>query len=337
MLGSVKSYDIHGLITAKTNIDLNIPERFRTKKTIQNPDIRIVSGDVDLSVPHSDMKQRKDYAYYRNNDNVVIDYGALDLAISIESIEDNFKVIVSKRYEKANIGHIRGIWEIALHLKLLQQNHILFHAGCIDFDDAGILIPGLGSTGKTYTTLSLVDGDEYRYLSDDLVILGPNGSIYSYPQPTGIGPYTIDNDSLADEVDQSMLIEKLAKIPLFSIIFGKYPQLYKSRQIEIPDNMIVDNSQANYLFLITGDGDGVTETELGDVVDKLMTQHFDTNKLMNNHIINSYCFLTGFNIVDQFAETKSVLQESLTNTSCYELNDVEKAEYPELISQIVNQ
>lgn len=332
----MKAYDIHGLVRAETDIDLNIPDKFRTEKLQLSPDIRIVRSDFDLPVPRSEMKQRKDYAYYRDGDSVIIDYGVMDLTASISSIPDTLTVEFSRGYEKVNIGHLRGLWETALHLKLLQQDHILFHAGGVDFNGSGFLIPGLGSTGKTYTTLSLIDGEQYRYLSDDLIILGSDGSMYSYPQPTGTGPYTIENDALADKLDQSKIKERLADIPIFSILFGRYPWLYKSRETSVPTEMVCNETEVERLFLITGDGDeGVVESDLDTIIHKLLTQHFDTNKLLNNHIINDYAFLTGHNLVDQFDQTKTVLQAALSDVDCYELTSPTLEAYPVQIATTV--
>lgn len=334
----MKTYDIHDLVTVETNIELNIPDMFLADDIDSSPDIQIVRDDIDVTVPQSRMKQRKDYRYYRDGDTVVIDYGLMDLAVNISSISDTFSIKFSKKYERANLNHLRGVWEIALHLKLLQQDHILFHAGGVDFNGSGFLIPGLGSTGKTYTTLSLIDGEQYRYLSDDLTILGADGSAYSYPQPTGTGPYTIENDALADELDQSPLKERLADIPIFSILFGRYPWLYKSRETNVPTEMICDRTEIERLFLITGDGDdGVVEADLDDIIDKLMMQHFDTNKILNNHILNCYSFLTGYNLVDQFDRTKMVLEEALSNVDCYELTSTSLDAYPDHIVTTVEQ
>ena len=332
----MKTYDIHGLVTVETDIELNIPDTFITDRIDSSPDIRIVRDDINVTVPRARMKQRKDYRYYRDGDAVVIDYGLMDLVVTISSISDTFNVKFSKKYERANLNHLQGIWEIALHLKLLQQDHILFHAGGVDFNGSGFLIPGLGSTGKTYTTLSLIDGEKYGYLSDDLTILGADGSAYSYPQPTGTGPYTIENDALADELDHSPLKERLADIPIFSILFGRYPWLYKSRETSVPAEMVCNKTEIERLFLITGDGDdGVVETDLDDIIDKLVMQHFDTNKILNNHILNCYSFLTGYSLVDQFDRTKMVLEEALSNVDCYELTSTSLNAYPDQIATTV--
>lgn len=330
------TYDIHNLITAETNIELNIPEMFLSDALNSSPDIRIVRDEIGIPVSRKHMKQRKDYAYYHHGDTVIIDYGVLNLTVSVSSISDTLTVKFSRGYEKANIDHLRGFWEVALHLKLLQQDHILFHAGGVDFNGSGILIPGLGSTGKTYTTLSLIDGEQYTYLSDDLVILGSDGSAYSYPQPTGTGPYTIENDALLDELDQSRLKERLADIPIFSILFGRYPWLYKRRETCVPADMVSNETEIERVFLITGDGDeGVARVNTEVFINKLLMQHFDTNKLLNNHILNCYAFLTGYELVDQFERTKSVLRQALSEVDCYELTSPTLEAYPNQIAATV--
>jgi hypothetical protein len=336
MKSGMRTYDIHNLITAETDIDLNIPDMFLADTVTSSPDVRVIREDIDIPVPRTKMKQRKDYAYYRDGDRVIIDYGVMDLTVSVSSISDTFTVKFSRGYEKANISHLRGLWEIALHLKLLQKDHVLFHAGGVDFNGSGFLVPGLGSTGKTYTTLSLIDGERYQYLSDDLVILGSDGSAYSYPQPTGTGPYTIENDALADELDQSRIKDRLADIPIFSILFGRYPWLYKSRETSVPAEMVCNETEVERLFLITGDGDrGVVESDLDTIIHKLLTQHFDTNKLLNNHILNCYSFLTGHDLVDQFDRTKTVLKQALADVDCYELTSPTLEAYPDQIATTV--
>ena len=96
----------------------------------------------------------------------------------------------------------------------------------------------MGSTGKTFTTLSLVDGQERLFMSDDLSIIHTDGTVYSYPGKIGTGPYVLENVSVPELSVKPVFSSKLARIPLVSLIFGKFPWLYKSKNLEMPSHLI---------------------------------------------------------------------------------------------------
>ena len=52
-------------------------------------------------------------------------------------------------------------------------------------------------TGKTSTVLSLVDGIDIKFMSDDLTVISKNGQAFSYPTRVGISPYTLTGTSIS--------------------------------------------------------------------------------------------------------------------------------------------
>jgi hypothetical protein len=76
-----------------------------------------------------------------------------------------------------------GFWSI-LHLALLRFGRGFAHAGClVDRSGSSHLITGAGGSGKTSTTLSLVERYGWRYQSEDFALLGLDGHSYLSPRP----------------------------------------------------------------------------------------------------------------------------------------------------------
>ena len=58
----------------------------------------------------------------------------------------------------------------------------------------GRRLPGHGAgtdTGKTTTMLKILDGSSLRFVSDDLVIVSPDGIVRSFPKPLTISAHTV--------------------------------------------------------------------------------------------------------------------------------------------------
>ena len=54
-----------------------------------------------------------------------------------------------------------------------------------------MMVTAQTDTGKTTTTLKLLDRYPYSFLSDDLTILCPDGRVLAYPKPLTISRHTL--------------------------------------------------------------------------------------------------------------------------------------------------
>jgi hypothetical protein len=85
-----------------------------------------------------------------------------------------------------------NIVEAFLRFLLVSRGYVLLHAACIATDEGATLISALTDTGKTSTVIKLVRREGYRFLSDDMTIVTPNGEAMAYPKPMTLSFHTLD-------------------------------------------------------------------------------------------------------------------------------------------------
>lgn len=327
-------YSIHGLVTVKTNVHLNIPDHFLTD-TVTDPDITVTIGPLDIDVDRSEKKKRAGYSVWKHNDSLVIDYEVVDLKLLVGGLhEGGVRVSCTEQFAKRRMSHINSLVKLIIQLKLIEKNHCFVHAGCIARDDTAIVIPALGSTGKTYTTLSLVDGNNTYYLSDDLAIIGEDGRVYSYPTSANTGPYVLKNESVPEFNADQRFMSKLTDIPLVSLLIELFPWLHSSKTIHPPESVIRDMATLGDVFLIThGNADSVTPISTSTAVNETLVQHFDTHGLFQNYILNYYSYLFDYDLTRKIDEMRAILSNAFTTGNCYELRSNTLQRYPQLIRE----
>ena len=102
-----------------------------------------------------------------------------------------------------------NVVEPILRWQLVGLGHALVHAACFADGDDAFLVTALTDTGKTTTMLKVLDGSDLRFVSDDLVIMSPDGVVRSFPKPLTISAHTVH--ALRDTM--LTLGERLALIP----------------------------------------------------------------------------------------------------------------------------
>jgi hypothetical protein len=327
-------YAIHDLVTLRSNVDLPVPDYFATD-AVDDPNI-IVSQEplTGVDVPRNQKKQRADYAVWRHDGALVIDYEVFDIKLLIGNLDGTAEIRFTERFADRRMKHVKTLARLAVQLKLLEQGYTFVHAGCVAFDDRAVLVPAMGSTGKTYTTLSLVDGEQQLLMADDLAIVGEAGDVYAYPGAIGTGPYVLENEAVPEFSVRPTLSSRLAEIPLVSLIFGMYPRLYKSKSIEPPPAVIRDHAHASALFMITGGtADDAAPIPIDEAVRRSLLQHFDTHNLFANFGLNYYSYFFDYDLAARIGEMREVLTKGLSAADCYELRANDLDRYPELVRQ----
>jgi hypothetical protein len=85
-----------------------------------------------------------------------------------------------------------NIVEPILRWTFAEKGYALVHGACVAVDDRAYLITARTDTGKTTTILRLLDNfSGVSFLSDDLTLLRPDGSVLSYPKPLTISLHTM--------------------------------------------------------------------------------------------------------------------------------------------------
>jgi len=331
-----KYYSIHDLVTIKSNTGIPIPNYFSCPP-ISDPDLTVTQCDMVYDVPRSSKKKRKDYAVWKEGDALIIDYESLDLKISLSDLKGKTKIQVSDGFVNRSKKHLNTLVGLIIQLKLLEKGCTFLHSGCLTHNDGAILLPAMGSTGKTFTTLSLIDGENHLFLSDDLAIINTNGDVFSYPGKIGTGPYVLKNDAVPELSVNPIFSSKLARIPLISLIFGKFPWLYKSKNLEMPPHLISRSSTCSYLFLIVGGSENkAVSIPNSRAISQAMNQHLDTHNLFGSFILNYYAYFFAYDLSQKLETMREILITGLSSTKCFEIRSNDLYSYPRIVLDTIN-
>jgi dolichol-phosphate mannosyltransferase len=84
-----------------------------------------------------------------------------------------------------------NVVEPILRWTFAERGYALVHAACMAHDGKAFLITARTDTGKTTTCLKTLDMKPYSFLSDDLVLLSPDGRALTYPKPLTVSRHTV--------------------------------------------------------------------------------------------------------------------------------------------------
>ncbi len=87
-----------------------------------------------------------------------------------------------------------NIFDFIIETKLLVNNSSFIHASSIENQGKAILFVAAGGVGKTSIMMQMLKKEGWKYLADDLSIVGSNGRVYFNPKYIQIYPYNIKND-----------------------------------------------------------------------------------------------------------------------------------------------
>ena len=84
-----------------------------------------------------------------------------------------------------------NVVEPILRWTFAERGYALVHAACLAKGDNAFLVTARTDTGKTTTSLRLLDCEAYSFLSDDLTLVSPAGRVLTYPKPLTISRHTL--------------------------------------------------------------------------------------------------------------------------------------------------
>ena len=97
--------------------------------------------------------------------------------------------------------------EPLLRFLLVARGHALLHCAAVDAERGAIVMSAQTDTGKTSTVLRLLMRRNWGFLSDDMAIVDPDGTIRSFPKPMTLSSHTMNavNDRKLPFADRFML------------------------------------------------------------------------------------------------------------------------------------
>src|SRR6185436_8510403 len=84
-----------------------------------------------------------------------------------------------------------NVVEPILRWTFAERGYALVHAACLAHHGDAFLLTARTDTGKTTTSLKILDSSPYSFLSDDLTLLTPEGRVLTYPKPLTISRHTL--------------------------------------------------------------------------------------------------------------------------------------------------
>ncbi|MCW3004892.1 MAG: Undecaprenyl-phosphate mannosyltransferase [Conexibacter sp.] len=181
------AYDVHGLISVESPVALPELERFLVDELVAPPTIVVHVGSRRHGTPavHSG-GETPPPTRFRYTEVL----GPLGFEVDLE-IGQRVGIRASRLLGRSPHVLYTNVVEPIIRWKLAEAGYALVHAACIANGDRATLITAQTDTGKTTTSLKLLDRRPYRFLSDDLTLLCPDGRVLTYPKPLTISRHTL--------------------------------------------------------------------------------------------------------------------------------------------------
>ena len=169
-------YDIHGIVSVMSDVRLPELERFRVGGLIGEPDIRVRVGAVSGSGGSA--------VHYHEGP------GRLGFSVAV-ALGDRIEATASPLLRRSPHVLYTNVVEPILRWTFAERGYALVHAACFASGEDAFLVTARTDTGKTTTSLRMLDAHPYSFLSDDLTLLTPDGRVLTYPKPLTISRHTL--------------------------------------------------------------------------------------------------------------------------------------------------
>lgn len=178
------AYSVAGILRIESDVPLRELAYFRTREP-GTPDLVIRTGRVG-SLP---IRRTR-----------FVDSGPrLEYLEQLGAASANFQIVMGDPIEVratpllAGSPHVlyTNVIEALLRFLLVSRGYVLLHSACMMVDGRAVLLSAQTDTGKTSTVIQLVRDRKYRFLSDDMTILSPDGMAIHYPKPMTMSYHTM--------------------------------------------------------------------------------------------------------------------------------------------------
>jgi dolichol-phosphate mannosyltransferase len=182
----VFSYNIHDIITIVSEGELPELEPFEVETKIQQPTI-----SVKIGIPRKKKPGEEKGEYIRYSELL----GPLGFEVGIE-MGDPIKVVASPLLRFSPHVLYTNVIEPLLRWTFVKKGYALVHGAALAFGDEACMITARTDTGKTTTLLKILayqrrNVDQTAFLSDDMIIVSPNGTVMTYPKPLTVSYHTL--------------------------------------------------------------------------------------------------------------------------------------------------
>ena len=117
--------------------------------------------------------------------------GGFGFGVEISQVGERVEVLAAPLLQRSPHVLYTNVVEPILRWTFASKGYALVHAACFADGDQAFMVTARTDTGKTTTTLKLLDHFPYSFLSDDLTIVSPDGRVLAYPKPLTISRHTV--------------------------------------------------------------------------------------------------------------------------------------------------
>jgi putative flippase GtrA len=212
------SYDIHGIVTVTSEVRLPELARFMVPEALSRPTIRVrighlrdgsENGHYAASLNGNATPHHNGSSPNGNHPAVALGLpgarpagksrrlryteglGALGFGVEITQVGERVEVTAAPLLERSPHVLYTNVVEPILRWTFASKGYALVHAACFADGDSAFMVTARTDTGKTTTTLKLLDHYPYSFLSDDLTIVCADGRVLAYPKPLTISRHTV--------------------------------------------------------------------------------------------------------------------------------------------------
>jgi putative flippase GtrA len=180
------SYDVHGIVQIASETPLPELERFEVPALLDAPDIEVTVSNRGFG----GLRRRVSVTEADGEVTYIEHLGRFGFATKID-VETLSRIQVSKLLRRSPHVAYTNVVEPVVRWLMVRKGYILAHAACLQIDGHGVLITARTDTGKTTTCLKSIKEQGSGFVSDDMVIIDPEGRALSYPKPLTISSHTL--------------------------------------------------------------------------------------------------------------------------------------------------
>jgi glycosyltransferase involved in cell wall biosynthesis len=339
-------YDIHSIVQLESNVRLPELERFLVHELFQPPDILICVKSSSQGKNGTGSACREGGGFDQNIEPIAgrtieFDEGLGDLGFWIKINPGEVSTVVTSPLLRRS-PHVlyTNVVEPLLRWTLVRKGYALVHGACLSYKRQGVLVTARTDTGKTTTILKTLSNYPFCFISDDMTILGEDGTLLSYPKPLTISLHTLQavnqatltlKERLALQIQSrmhsksgrwfGMMIDQL-KLPaatLNALVQMVIPPPKYPVQRLIPDVRVATKSCLRYMAVI----------EKGDELERILKQEEALDALIHN-AEDAYGFppypqlasqLSTWKGEDLHMRERQIIDKSLQNVPAAHLRD----------------
>jgi dolichol-phosphate mannosyltransferase len=181
------AYDIHGLLSVVSEVGLPELEAFATAEQPDAPTVNVRIGRLNRKQSDLVVALTRLVRHTRYDEGL----GPLGFAVDVAASAGTIEVVASPLLRYSPHVLYTNVVEPILRWMFVRNGYSLVHGACIEFGTDAYMITARTDTGKTTTILKSLENHASGFLSDDLTLLRPDGSVLTYPKPLTISRHTV--------------------------------------------------------------------------------------------------------------------------------------------------